>query len=133
MALRSMPSQLAARQSFAMVSAPCCREPNMCLPPILRNVISSAASNARSNALATLLAREHLNVMPERALRHYTHEKNPVACAAGLATIECLEADGLLENARLLGEDALRRIEKMKKTHPLIGGGRGLGLLMGIE
>ena len=26
---------------------------------------------------------------PERALGHYTHEKNPVACAAGLATIEC--------------------------------------------
>ena len=74
-----------------------------------------------------------LGNVPERALGHYTHEKNPVACAAGLATIECLEADGLLENARLLGERALRRIEKMKKTHALIGGARGLGLLLGIE
>src|SRR5262249_15537205 len=83
--------------------------------------------------LAALLAREDLDVMPERALGHYTHEKNPVACAAGLATIEGIEADGLLENAGRLGEHALRRIERMKKTHPLVGGGRGLGLLLGIE
>src|SRR5204863_8584343 len=65
--------------------------------------------------LAALLARENLDVMPEGALGHYTHEKNPVACAAGLATIECLEADGLIENARRLGQHALERIEKMKK------------------
>lgn len=83
--------------------------------------------------LAALLAREDLNVMPDRALGHYTHEKNPVACAAGLATIECIEADGLLENARALGEHALRRIERMKEKYPLVGGGRGLGLLLGIE
>jgi 4-aminobutyrate aminotransferase len=83
--------------------------------------------------LAALLAREDLNVMPDRALGHYTHEKNPVACAAGLATIACLEADGLLENARALGEHALRRIDRMKENHPLVGGGRGLGLLLGIE
>jgi 4-aminobutyrate aminotransferase len=83
--------------------------------------------------LAALLAREDLDIMPDRALGHYTHEKNPVACAAGLATLECLEADGLLENARVLGEHALRRIEQMKAKFPLVAGGRGLGLLLGIE
>ena len=36
--------------------------------------------------LAALIAREGLNqAMPEKALGHYTHEKNPVACAAALA------------------------------------------------
>ncbi|NJD18321.1 MAG: aspartate aminotransferase family protein [Gemmatimonadetes bacterium] len=83
--------------------------------------------------LAALLARGDLDVAPERALGHYTHEKNPVACAAGLATIECIEEEGLLENARVLGEHALARIEGMKAEHPLVGGGRGLGLLLGIE
>ncbi len=83
--------------------------------------------------LAALLAREDLDVVPDRALGHYTHEKNPVACAAGLATLECIEEDGLLENARVLGEHALCRIEEMKARHPLVGGGRGLGLLLGIE
>jgi 4-aminobutyrate aminotransferase len=83
--------------------------------------------------LAALIARDDLDVMADRALGHYTHEKNPVACAAGLATIECIEADGLLENARRMGEHALKRIAKMQAKHPLIGGGRGLGLLIGIE
>jgi 4-aminobutyrate aminotransferase len=83
--------------------------------------------------LAALLAREDLDIMPERALGHYTHEKNPVACAAGLATIECLEAGGLLENARVQGGHALRRIRTMMKKQKLIGGVRGLGLLLGIE
>jgi len=83
--------------------------------------------------LAALIAREDLDIMPERALGHYTHEKNPVACAAGLAAIECIESEGLLENARVLGDKALTRIASMAKRHPLIGGGRGLGLLLGIE
>jgi len=83
--------------------------------------------------LAALLARADLDVMPDRALGHYTHEKNPVACAAGLATIECLETDGLLENARVLGEHALGRIGQMSKQYPVVGAGRGLGLLLGIE
>jgi len=83
--------------------------------------------------LAALLAREDLDIAPERALGHYTHEKNPVACAAGLATLECLEADGLLENAWVLGQRALARIGEMMKRHELVGGARGLGLLFGIE
>ena len=83
--------------------------------------------------LAALLAREDLDIMADRALGHYTHEKNPVACAAGLATLECIEADGLLENARALGEHALLRIGEMKGRHPVVAGGRGLGLLLGIE
>jgi 4-aminobutyrate aminotransferase len=83
--------------------------------------------------LAALIARENLDILPDRALGHYTHEKNPVACAAGLATIECLEAEGLLENARVMGEHALARIADMAKRQSLVGGGRGLGLLLGIE
>ena len=83
--------------------------------------------------LAALLAREDLDVMADRALGHYTHEKNPVASAAGLATLECLEQEGLLENARILGEHALRRIGLMQARHPVVAGGRGLGLLLGIE
>ncbi|MEK7793340.1 MAG: aspartate aminotransferase family protein, partial [Candidatus Hydrogenedentota bacterium] len=35
--------------------------------------------------LAALIAREHLDVAGDRAIGHFTHEKNPVACAAGLA------------------------------------------------
>jgi 4-aminobutyrate aminotransferase len=83
--------------------------------------------------LAALIAREDLNVMTEKALGHYTHEKNPVACAAGLATIDVIEGEGLLDHARAVGEYALHRMREMMETCPLIGDVRGLGLLMGME
>ncbi|MBI3693407.1 MAG: aspartate aminotransferase family protein [Acidobacteria bacterium] len=83
--------------------------------------------------LAALIAREGLDVAPDRALGHYTHEKNPVACAAGLATIQCVEQEGLLENARVVGEYALERMRHMMADHPAIEEVRGLGLLMGMR
>lgn len=83
--------------------------------------------------LAALIAREGLDIMGDRALGHYTHEKNPVACAAGLATIACLEEEGLLDNARRMGEHALERLKALERKHEIIGSVRGLGLLLGVE
>ena len=83
--------------------------------------------------LAALIAREELDVAPDTALGHYTHEKNPVACAAALAAIEYIEQEGLVENARDLGAYALGRLQTMMDTYEIIGEVRGLGLLMGVE
>lgn len=83
--------------------------------------------------LAAIVARPGLDVMADRALGHYTHEKNPVLCAAALATIEVIEREGLVERARVLGDHALARLREMATRHPLIGDVRGLGLLLGLE
>jgi len=83
--------------------------------------------------MAAIVARPDLDVMADRALGHYTHEKNPVCCAAALATLECLEKDGLVAQARALGEQALARMQELRSRHPLIGDVRGLGLLLAIE
>ena len=83
--------------------------------------------------LAAVITRGDLDVAPDRALGHYTHEKNPVACAAALATIDVIEKERLLENARDLGNHALGRMHEMKRKHTVIGDVRGLGLLMGME
>lgn len=83
--------------------------------------------------LAALIAREGLDVAAEKAIGHYTHEKNPVACAAGLATIEVIEEEGLLEKAREMGNYALGRIRELQERFEIVGDVRGLGLLMGME
>jgi 4-aminobutyrate aminotransferase len=83
--------------------------------------------------LAAIIAREDLDVAADRALGHYTHEKNPVACAAALATIATIETQNLAEHARELGHYAVERMRAMMADHPLIGDVRGLGLLMGME
>jgi 4-aminobutyrate aminotransferase len=84
--------------------------------------------------LAALLAREGLNdAMPGRALGHYTHEKNPVACTAGLAAVEVIESEGLLGNVRDQGAYALEGLRELQRRYPIIGDVRGLGLLLGVE
>jgi 4-aminobutyrate aminotransferase len=84
--------------------------------------------------LAALLAREDLNeAVRETALGHYTHEKNPVACAAGLAAIEVIEKENLLAHAQSLGAYALGRLRELMNKYEIIGHVQGLGLLLGIE
>jgi len=83
--------------------------------------------------LAALIAREDLDVAERGALGHYTHEKNPVACAAALAAIEYIEQERLVENAQVVGEHALNRLRATMERYEMIGEVRGLGLLMGVE
>jgi len=83
--------------------------------------------------LAALIARQDLDIMPDRALGHYTHEKNPVACAAAIAAIEYLEEENLPANAENMGNYAMNRLRKMMQRHKIVGAVRGLGLLMGME
>jgi len=82
---------------------------------------------------AALIAREHLNVMRDKALGHYTHEKNPVASAAALATLDVIKDEKLLDHVQSISAHALRRMHQMMEKHRIIGDVRGLGLLMGIE
>ena len=83
--------------------------------------------------MAALIAREELDILDDRALGHYTHEKSSVGCAAALATIDCLYEDNLIENAVTLGKHAMERFLEMQTRFPLIHEVRGLGLFLGIE
>jgi 4-aminobutyrate aminotransferase len=83
--------------------------------------------------LAAMIAHDELNIAGRQALGHYTHEKNPVLCAAALATINFIEENNLPEKAATLGRYALERLRTMMATQPLIGDVRGLGLLLGVE
>jgi 4-aminobutyrate aminotransferase len=82
---------------------------------------------------AAMIARTDLDSAPEKGLGHYTHEKNPVAAAAGLAVIEVIETEKLAQRAEQLGATALDRLRKMRDDHPLIGDARGIGLMLGID
>ncbi|MFC4505827.1 MULTISPECIES: acetylornithine transaminase [Streptomyces] len=55
---------------------------------------------------------------------------NPVACAAGLAVLDTIENEGLLENVKRQSEKLRDGIEGL--GHPLIDFVRGAGLLLGI-
>lgn len=55
---------------------------------------------------------------------------NPVAAVAALAVLHAIERDGLLDNVVRVGELLRDGIEGL--GHPLVGGVRGQGLLLGV-
>ena len=83
--------------------------------------------------MAALITTAALDIVGDRALGHYTHEKSSVGCAAALATLDCLQQDGLIENSIELGKHALARLQAMQDKLPIIHEVRGLGLHLGVE
>lgn len=55
---------------------------------------------------------------------------NPVCCAAALAVLDTIAAEGLLEHASSVGKEIAAGVEALH--HPMISGVRGAGLLLGI-
>lgn len=63
-----------------------------------------------------------------------TYSGHPLACAAGVATFEVFERDGILERVRDLGSRVVEpRLRAMAERHPSIGDVRGAGLFWAIE
>jgi ornithine--oxo-acid transaminase len=70
----------------------------------------------------------------DRAVVHgSTFAKNDLAMAAGLATLEVIESDGLMQNAQRTGARLLATFERMIQRHELVKEVRGKGLMIGIE
>jgi 4-aminobutyrate aminotransferase len=62
-----------------------------------------------------------------------TYGGNVVACAAALATIDVLEGEGLIDNARERGAQLLSGLRELQARYPVIGDTRGLGLMAAME
>ncbi len=58
---------------------------------------------------------------------------NPLASAAGLAALEIITRENLVENARRVGAAMLARLQAMQEKHRVVGDVRGKGLLLGVE
>jgi 4-aminobutyrate aminotransferase-like enzyme len=58
---------------------------------------------------------------------------NPMACAAGLTTIELIESEGLLLNADSMGAYLMSGLKQVASVSGFIGDVRGRGLLLGFE
>ncbi|WP_442845133.1 (R)-1-hydroxy-2-aminoethylphosphonate ammonia-lyase [Leeuwenhoekiella sp. H156] len=67
------------------------------------------------------------------SLGHYTFEKSPMGAAAGLATLNILEEENILEHVATLEEIMLSKLTMLQNQFPLIGDVRGIGLLWGLE
>jgi ornithine--oxo-acid transaminase len=70
----------------------------------------------------------------DRAVVHgSTFSKNDMAMAAGIATLEVMQADNLIDNAARMGERIVSGLSQLIPKYELLKEVRGRGLIIGIE
>ena len=83
---------------------------------------------------ATLTSSEIEEDCYSKGFMHVTsHVSDPLPAAVGLAVINVIEEEGLVEQARLRGEYLMARLRELQQHHEQIGDVRGMGLLVGVE
>lgn len=97
------------------------------------DLMTIAKSVAGGLPLSGVLGRASvMNAPPENSIGG-TFPGNPVACAAGLAVLETIEEEGLVERARMLGSEIRSRLEGWQERFEAIGDVRGLGAMLALE
>ena len=95
----------------------------LCLAKGIAGGVPMGATLVRQDILALMSKGEHSS----------TFGGNPLSCAAGIATLQSLTQDGLIENSEMMGKLFREGLEKLKEKHPIIREIRGKGLMIGIE
>ena len=95
------------------------------------DIIASAKGIASGMPLGAIFASADVMSWPPGA-HASTFGGNPVSCAAALKTLELLD-DGLIDNAREVGEHLMQELERTVGNHPNVGQIRGRGLMIGVE
>jgi 4-aminobutyrate aminotransferase-like enzyme len=100
---------------------------------IVPDVLVFGKGAAGGFPLSGIVVRDELSWALEGMSASTTYGGNPMACAAGLATLEVFEEENLLDNVRDVGSFIMKNLDRMKQAHSIIGDVRGKGLLIAID
>ncbi len=96
-------------------------------------IIPDIITSAKALRVGATLGRKEL--FPQEPLRISSTwgEGNAISSAVGYRTIEIIQRDGLLENARLMGEYFLGGLKELCSRYPFLFHPRGLGLMLAFS
>ncbi len=97
------------------------------------DIMTLAKSLCGGVAGGAMLARPEIAQYLKPGTHAATFGGNPLAARAGIATIEMIEQEGLLENAKQVGELFAKRLKPLKEKSQLVKDVRVLGCMIGIE
>ena len=97
------------------------------------DIITMAKALGGGVAIGAMMAREEIAASLVPGTHASTFGGNALACAAGVAVIEAIEENNLLENAIRLGEYTKEKLQQLKQKHFIIDHVRGIGLMIGVQ
>jgi 4-aminobutyrate aminotransferase len=100
---------------------------------ITPDILITAKGLASGFPLSGIAASAELMAKARPGSQGGTYGGNAVACAAALATLDVIEDEGLVANARAQGLRLRDGLRKVAADHPGIADVRGLGLMVGNE
>ncbi len=83
--------------------------------------------------IGILIADLKISDIWEKASHATTFGGNPLVTAAGLATLEVIQKERLLQNVKKQSAELFKRLGQLQKKYSMIRDIRGLGLMIGIE
>jgi 4-aminobutyrate aminotransferase len=100
---------------------------------IVPDIVVMAKAIANGLPLSAIASSRDLMDRWGKSAHGSTYGGNPVACAAGIAVLETIAAEGLIENAASRGAELRAGLERIAAEEPRIGDVRGPGLMVGVE
>jgi 4-aminobutyrate aminotransferase len=100
---------------------------------IVPDVVVLAKAIANGLPLSAVVSSRALQERWGRGAHGSTFGGNPVACAAGIAVLETIRSEGLLENVVARGAELRAGLERIAAEDDRIGDIRGPGMMIGVE
>jgi 4-aminobutyrate aminotransferase-like enzyme len=101
---------------------------------VIPDIVTMGKPMGNGHPLAAVVARRDLvDAFTGRNMYFNTFGGNPVSAAVGMAVLDVIEDEHLVENARTVGNYTLARLAKLADRHELIGDVRGSGLFFAVE
>ncbi|MQA03228.1 MAG: aminotransferase class III-fold pyridoxal phosphate-dependent enzyme [Streptosporangiales bacterium] len=97
------------------------------------DVLTIAKGIASGFPLSAIAASEEVMSKAWPGSQGGTYGANPVSCAAALATLDVIDDEGLVTNAKAMGSRLEAGLRNVAAQHKGIGDVRGLGLMLGSE
>jgi acetylornithine/N-succinyldiaminopimelate aminotransferase len=97
------------------------------------DIVTLAKALGGGVAIGAMMAKEELAAKLVPGKHASTFGGNCIACAAGIAVVEAVEEDNLIENAVKMGEYARQKLEQLGEKYDIIKEVRGKGLMIGVQ
>ncbi len=100
---------------------------------VVPDIVTMAKGIGNGAPLAAVTTRREIAEKLTQRIHFNTFGGNPISMAAGLATLQVIDDEGIQGKAKDVGGRFKAGLEDLQRRHRLIGDVRGKGLMLGVE